>query len=389
MSEEKEARKAREAAAMAESVNILMLQDTIKNLEESKVRLLLTVKELKEKMEQQKADQADIYYYLNKKCDESFEIIASLEEQLSNEQSDREIAEKMYEIKIDELRTILQATESKMGAKIVDLESKVEMLNQFSLAKEETDRQLAELSSTLERERAENRQTLEMLENKFLLEREKLRASYDLKYESLKKDLEQSIDGKLTKKTQRTQIMNVVMKKELEAQSRHADRLLEINDSIVERDRKLKMELDLANSLREELLKKCNAYTRTNRELEKKVAEGKEEQEKALKALQDEYAAKLEEAEDLKSQLLKERVRNNQKTNKVVSIRFLRTMTSDFSLIFYCIQQDELWFFLSRAYQILGVSKKAANLPEEQTADFYSKVLYELFKHLSVKFPDL
>lgn len=389
MSEEKEARKAREAAAMAESVNILMLQDTIKNLEESKVRLLLTVKELKEKMEQQKADQADIYYYLNKKCDESFEIIASLEEQLSNEQSDREIAEKMYEIKIDELRTILQATESKMGAKIVDLESKVEMLNQFSLAKEETDRQLTELSSTLERERAENRQTLEMLENKFLLEREKLRASYDLKYESLKKDLEQSIDGKLTKKTQRTQIMNVVMKKELEAQSRHADRLLEINDSIVERDRKLKMELDLANSLREELLKKCNAYTRTNRELEKKVAEGKEEQEKALKALQDEYAAKLEEAEDLKSQLLKERVRNNQKTNKVVSLRLLRTMTSDFSLIFYCIQQDELWFFLSRAYQILGVSKKAANLPEEQTADFYSKVLYELFKHLSVKFPDL
>lgn len=283
----------RQSFAMAESVNILMLQETIKNLEESKVRLLLTIKELKEKLEQQKADQADIYYYLNKKCDESFEIIASLEEQLSNEQSDREIAEKMYESKIEELKTILQNTESKMGAKIIDLEGKVEMLNQFAHAKEETDRKLAELTHTLEREREDHRQGVEILENKFLIEREKLRASYDQKYEMLKKDLEQSIDGKLSKKTQRTQIMNVVMKKELEAQSRHADRLLEINDEIVERDKRLKMELDLARSLKDELLRKCNMYTRSNKDLEKKVTDIKEEQEKLRKELEEQLQTKV------------------------------------------------------------------------------------------------
>lgn len=120
------------AATVAEGMNILMLQETVRNLEESKVRLLLTIKDLKEKLEQQKADQADIYYYLNKKCDESFEIIASLEEQLSSEQSDREIAEKIYENRIEEQRVHLLNMDSRTASRIAELESKVTKFQFFA-----------------------------------------------------------------------------------------------------------------------------------------------------------------------------------------------------------------------------------------------------------------
>lgn len=54
-----------------------------------------------------------------------------------------------------------------------------------------------------------------------------------------------------------------------------------------------------------------------------------------------------------------------------------------------CVVQDELWFFLSKAYQILGVNRTAAGTVDEQSADYYSNILVELFKHLSVKFPEL
>eukprot|EP01031_Cornospumella_fuschlensis_P008685 gene8685-10702_t len=96
------------------ALTIETLKETIKSLEESKLGLVVTVKELKDKLAQQKDDQADIYYFLNKKCDESFEIIATLEEQLLNEQADREISEKLYESKIEELRVSSSGNEAKL-----------------------------------------------------------------------------------------------------------------------------------------------------------------------------------------------------------------------------------------------------------------------------------
>ncbi len=202
----------------SEALTIHMLQDTVKSLEETKLKLLLNIKELKEKLEQQKSDQADIYYYLNRKCDESFEIIAALEEQLSSEQSDREIAEKLYESKIEEMKQNSALNETRLQARINELDTKVEMLSTFSQQKDELENNLRNMGKALEEERKRFKETTEMMENKFLVEREKLRKSYDLKYESIKKELEASMDGKLSAKTQKTQIMNVVMKKELDTQ---------------------------------------------------------------------------------------------------------------------------------------------------------------------------
>lgn len=203
---------------VSDLLTIESLKETVKALEENKLNLLVTINELKEKLTQEKADQADIYFFLNKKCDESFEIIATLEEQLLNEQADREIAEKLYETKIEELRVSAGNTEARLLAKVNELEGKLEMLSGFAETKDETERIMKELMSKLDDEREQFRVNADTMENRFLLEREKLRKSYDIKYESLKKDLEASMDGKLSKKTQRTQIMNVVMKKELDTQ---------------------------------------------------------------------------------------------------------------------------------------------------------------------------
>jgi hypothetical protein len=73
------------------------------------------------------------------------------------------------------------------------------------------------------------------MENRFLLERDKLRKAFDSKYEETKKELEGSVEVKMTNKTKKTQIMNVVMKKELDSQSMHAEKLLEINQTILDR----------------------------------------------------------------------------------------------------------------------------------------------------------
>ena len=258
---------------VAEVLSSNMLREMINELEETKLKLLLNIKELKDKLAQQKEDQADIYYYLNKKCDESFEVIASLEEQIINEQTDREIAEKMYENRIEEMKNTFQVMEAKYTSKISELETRLEMLNSFNEEKEESERNLKILMNKLEEERSQFRVNTESIENRFLLERDKLRKTYDQKYEKIKKELEGSVEVKMSNKTKKTQVMNAIMKKELDNQSKHAEKLLEINQTMLDRDKALKLELDLVNSLHGDMTTRLTMYQRTIKQLNQKVAD--------------------------------------------------------------------------------------------------------------------
>ena len=69
------------------------------------------------------------------------------------------------------------------------------------------------LQSSLNEERDNFATSIAAMENRFLVEREKIKKSFDAKMELSQKELEASIDGKLSKKTQRTQIVNYMMKK--------------------------------------------------------------------------------------------------------------------------------------------------------------------------------
>lgn len=347
---------------VAQALQLSVLQDTIRSLEEAKLKLLLEVKELKDKLQQQKEDQADIYFYLNKKCDESFEIIASLEEQLSNEQSDREIAEKLYEAKLDEARNQAAANEAKLQTRISELENKVEMANSFTTQKAEMEGRIASLEGQLDAERDNLKTTVESLENRFLMEREKLRKSYELKYDQIKKDLEGSLDGKLSKKTQKTQIMNVVMKKELDTQSRHADRLLEINQQILEKDRKMKIDLDLSNQMNDELTLKLNLS------------------ERKMKAMRGEVDAVKDEIEQIKAEcegkLKAKDVDIDELSKKLHRMHQSSVRTSE--------NLDDMWHFLSKHFQRL----KLAHPEYQSKVESHEDILRILLKDLAMKYPN-
>jgi len=60
-----------------------------------------------------KADQADIYYFLQKKLDDNYNNLSELEDQILQEQADRERAEEAYEGRIRELEGILASTREK------------------------------------------------------------------------------------------------------------------------------------------------------------------------------------------------------------------------------------------------------------------------------------
>lgn len=69
------------------------------------------------------------------------------------------------------------------------------------------------LQTTLVEDRENFSTTISAMENRFLVEREKIKKNFDMKMDLSQKELEASIDGRLAKKTQRTQIVNYMMKK--------------------------------------------------------------------------------------------------------------------------------------------------------------------------------
>ena len=94
----------------------------------------------------------------------------------------------------------------------------LEMLNNFSEMKEELNNKLATANILLEEERAKYSHDIEMLENRFLVEREKMKRNFELNFEAAKRELESTVDKKLSGKVRNTQVMNVLVRKELESQ---------------------------------------------------------------------------------------------------------------------------------------------------------------------------
>lgn len=198
------AEKLEEARKVEEKLTNSILHDIVGDLEQNKLKLLVNVKQLKEKLDQQKEDQADIYYYLNKKCDDGYEIIGSLEEQIISEQHARENAEKVYEKRLDELRSKFAGEEIRYMSKIAELEDKLKGLRDFVDRKDEIERTMQSLKSTLDEERGVYSKKIGDLEYRMIIEKETLRKEYEQIIEKMQADIEVMIEGKLSETTKET-----------------------------------------------------------------------------------------------------------------------------------------------------------------------------------------
>jgi len=252
-------------------VNLTMLSEMVTALEEGKLSLVLAVKQLKEQLEQQKRDQMDVYYYLNKKCDDSYEIIARLQEQLLSEQADREVSEKQFEHNIEHLVANSEAEQSKLQAIIVNQKDKLGGLDTFMLRKETLEEGLEALKRTLATERDQNQKILRQMDFEWTIERDQLRKGYEKSLAELRQEMEGKLESRIAAKTRDIHIRNNEISVELAHQSKQADQVLIYNQTTVDSDRQLRVDLELAASAETEMVKKLAMYQRMVKELNDKV----------------------------------------------------------------------------------------------------------------------
>lgn len=322
------------AKEVSEQLSAAMLKLQVEELEQTKIKLLGNIKDLKEKISQLKEDQADIYYYLNKKCDDSYETIASLENQIVSEQLSRETAEKQFEKKIEELKSKSGNDEVRFSARIAELEDKILSLKEFAEKKEEMESNLARVTIALEAEKKQHKSAVTDLEMRSYSDREKLRREYDQQLEDIRLETESKIEDILSAKTKQTRQLNQHLEKELAFQSKHTDKVLEINSSTMEKSRGVSCELSLAKSIESEMMNKLSTYQRNVKQLNERVASDEIAMAKVKTESEELLRLKDEEIENLRGnfQKLQEQERGESQVDalwKVLSFSYNEIYTEE------------------------------------------------------------
>jgi hypothetical protein len=349
---------------MTDALNNAMLRETIEKLEDQKVKLLLNIKSLVDKLTQQKQDQSDIYYYLNKKLDDNYEVIAALEDQILTEQGDRENAEKAFEKRFEDTAKEHHKEVHGLQTRILDLEEKLQILKQFSSEKETLDENLKELLDTLENERKQYRIYTEDMERKAALDREKVKHDFEQQILQYRADIQKKVDSKLSKAVKNTRAVNECMQQELKYQSNTVQNMLKLTDTILDKDKNLRVELSIAQSNEGEIAHRLATYQRIIKQLNGRIAH--EEEEKALikSSFENLLQSKEEEAKKAREE-----------------VAHLHAFIDKENR-----QLDEVWKALSETYAQVQVKKKRQNRPTDEPAD-HDEVLCEVFYRLVKKNP--
>jgi len=356
-----------EVQAISDKLTNRMLKDFISRLEEQKIKLLLNIKEYKTTLDQTREDQTDIYYYLNKKLDDNYELIASLENQILSEQNDREIQEKIYEKKIEELESQIEGIELKYTDQMNQLEDQLTSLKDFTEQKEDMETQLKKLLDTLEKERTQFRLATEEMELKTMKERERLRNEFQQNMKELISKAEADSIALMDTKTKQTYEDNLKLRDELKYSSDKVKEVLKMNTNISERDRELRAEVELAQSAEAEMIQKLAEYQKLIKSLNQKN--------------EIEIGSRDEETNSLKAKLESKDATIDALQNRIEELEDDLDVQQE--------QQGELWSFLSQSYHRMTYlhGKPRFDIKELDIEVDRDRILSGLIKMILQKYP--
>eukprot|EP00238_Polyblepharides_amylifera_P010930 CAMPEP_0196590072 /NCGR_PEP_ID=MMETSP1081-20130531/65461_1 /TAXON_ID=36882 /ORGANISM="Pyramimonas amylifera, Strain CCMP720" /LENGTH=518 /DNA_ID=CAMNT_0041913055 /DNA_START=52 /DNA_END=1605 /DNA_ORIENTATION=+ len=192
-----------------------------------------------------------------------------------------------------------QEREAALKKEIEEYETKFKELEQFQTEKESLQNSLADLASTLERERHENEERISDLERKAVQEKDRLKKEMALKIKETKANMMKLTDNQLETTTKRTIMENEQMSSELAYQSRQTEKLLHKNVSLVDETATLKRSLELSKQTEGELAKRNHVYQKTIKTLLAKL----KQQDVAKRDEEDELARQLDYRRDLQDRL--------------------------------------------------------------------------------------
>jgi hypothetical protein len=277
----------------AKLFNQVMYEQRIKILEEENAELIKDKAKLEENLRQQRADEADIYYYLHKKLDDNYDVIASLEKQILIEQTERERAQKNYDEATKNVEASNKTEIERLQEELKSTKEDLFTLSEFRQKKADLEKQFRDLRETMEKEQEEHKQITADLDRRNVQEKERLKNEMLRKIQETKQNLLSMTEDQLHTTTKRTIMENEQMITELQYQSKETEKMLHKNEKLETEKHSLRRELELSKETEQELAKRTQFYQKLIKKLHEKL-KAREENEKDRVADEKEETQRLE-----------------------------------------------------------------------------------------------
>jgi len=248
--------------------------------------------ELNSKLQEELANQKDIFTYLNGELAKKTDEIVDLQGRLIalQDENDRQTTE--TETRLMAAKDAADLAQAHFQQELGALQAELDSLTTFKKHKVELEAELAVKTRQLEEDAKEHATAISDLERKHVQEKDRLKKEMLLKLRETKANLLKMTDNQLDTTTKRTIAENEQMASELAWQSKEAEKLIRRNDKLAGDNGALRRELELARGTEAEMAKKVNVYQKTLDTLMTKLSalEASKEQDQRSNKVQDDEA---------------------------------------------------------------------------------------------------
>lgn len=360
----KSAKKTPSAAPSSDILNELSKEYfliQIRDLEERLARyqkkcdeLELANQDYRSQFEQQTTDKKEIVSFLKKQLEQRADEIADLQDRLIGLQQAKDSEKDQYEVQLATLRTEMQEIKDQLTSENMVLGGKLASLEEFRVQKEDLMAKFAKMEEELEKQQKEHKDVIYNLERKAVVDKDRLKKEMVLRLNQVAAEFRKVSNKQMAETTKRTIRENVSINAQLAKMSDKTMELIQENDELRVKEKKMKLQIDMLEHNEKELAKKNSS----NQKIIRMLTEKAKQQEEMLV----EYDESEAQQKDLESEVdllraqvdsMKDELRNTTDTKESLENE-LAKVTKDRDLSMK--KKDELAGILSQAAQALRAS---------------------------------
>lgn len=228
--------------------------------------------------EQQTTDKKEIVSFLKKQLEQRADEIADLQDRLIGLQQAKDAEKDQYEVQLATLRTEMQEIKDQLTSENMVLGGKLASLEEFRVQKEDLMAKFAKMEEELEKQQKDHKEVIYNLERKAVVDKDRLKKEMVLRLNQVAAEFRKVSNKQMAETTKRTIRENVSINAQLAKMSDKTMELIQENDELKSKEKKMKLHVDMLEHNEKELAKKNSS----NQKIIRMLAEKAKQQEELL-----------------------------------------------------------------------------------------------------------
>ncbi|GMI36263.1 hypothetical protein TeGR_g6414 [Tetraparma gracilis] len=290
----------------------------------------------------------NVYYYLHKKLDDNYDVIAQLEHQLLSEEMERKVSEDKYNKQIHENEKDFKVEIDKLNNRMTEVDEKLFGMKEIDGYKQSIETEMSQLLRALEDERSNHFTQVQELERANVKEKEALKNELLEKLRQAKIELTDKANETLVEIKRKARADHTKNAEKLHNHGMRATTVLKKNIEEHEINNEIKRNLGVSNDIQATMKNREIAYQRQIASLTKELQElGTELEDKMVELQESREEMTMEEQSELDAIQELEASLAAQKQGLIAAAEAAEDSTAEYEI--EVMAQQELNKFLSVA----------------------------------------